>query len=380
MSSRLRSVALGGAALYLVIAVGQAQAADATEVADALVAAVQANGESTAKYDSATASGDVITISAFSVTDNDDGTVMGVPSVMVTGAEMRDPGGFTADSIAFDNGEIVDSDSVVSWQAATVTGPTVPSPDEIKAKNRMSPFTGMDMAGLSITGDDLPVPLTIDSIKAVVDIDDEGNPRDFDLKVADINLAAEIMGQDAQMKAVLDQLGYGDGFVVDMEMDGAYETDGDIFTLRGFTLNATDVGSITFSGEFIGMSPGAMADGGAPDEVLANSELDSLTIRFDNAGVVERVLDMQAQQMGLPRADFVAQITGGLPFMLNVIGNPAFQEKVATAADAFLKDPKSVTISLNPPAPVKFTDIGGAAMSSPQSLVDTLAPDISANN
>ncbi|MCP4385943.1 MAG: hypothetical protein GY798_31820 [Hyphomicrobiales bacterium] len=379
MSPRLRSAALGSAALYLTLGAGQAFAADATEVADAIVAAMQANGDSQAKYESASASGDAITVAGFSAT-NKDGSVLSAPAIVITGAEMRDQGGFTADDVTFDDGKVVDNDSVVSWQAASVSNPTVPSADEIKAKTRMSPFSAMELAGLSIEGDDLPVPLTIESVNAVVDIDDEGNPRDFDVKIADIGLAAEIIGQEPEMAAVLGQLGYGSGFIVDLDMAGAYETDGDIFTLRNFTLDAADVGTLNLAGKIIGVSPGKIADTGRPDQAAADGLLDNLTIRFDNAGVVERVLDMQAQQMGMPREDFVAQITGGLPFMLNVLGNPAFQEKVAAAADTFLKDPKSITLTLTPPAPVKFMDIGGAAMSAPQTLVDTLAADISANN
>ena len=62
----------------------------------------------------------------------------------------------------------------------------------------------------------------------------------------------------------------------------------------------------------------------ANPDALANGKLENLTIRFDNAGVVERALDMQAKMMGASREDIVAQLNGALPFMLNAINNPAF--------------------------------------------------------
>jgi hypothetical protein len=84
--------------------------------------------------------------------------------------------------------------------------------------------------------------------------------------------------------------------------------------------------------------------------------------------------------MGASRDDIVAQLNGALPFMLNAINNPPFQEKVATAAQAFLSDPKSITITANPAQPVPFQEIMGSAMSAPQTLPDALAIDVTANN
>ena len=74
------------------------------------------------------------------------------------------------------------------------------------------------------------------------------------------------------------------------------------------------------------------------------------------------------------------KLNGALPFMLNAINNPAFQEKVAKAGQAFLTDPKSLTITLNPAQPVPFQEIMGSAMSAPQTLPDMLAIDVTANN
>ncbi len=125
--------------------------------------------------------------------------------------------------------------------------------------------------------------------------------------------------------------------------------------------------------------PALLADDASPD-ALANGKLENLTIRFDNTGVVERALDMQAKMMGASREDIVAQLNGALPFMLNAINNPAFQEKVATAGQAFLADPKSLTITVSPAQPVPFQEIMGNAMSAPQTLPDMLGIDVTANN
>jgi hypothetical protein len=167
--------------------------------------------------------------------------------------------------------------------------------------------------------------------------------------------------------------------MLNMAVEGGYETGSDRLTLRNFAMDAPEVGKFSLAGTFSGVKASELADNASPD-ALANGKLENLTIRFDNAGVVERALDMQAKMMGASREDIVAQLNGALPFMLNAINNPPFQEKVAKAAQAFLTDPKSLTITVSPAQPVAFQEIMGSAMSAPQSLPDMLAIDVTANN
>lgn len=379
MSLKLHSIALGSAALCFAFGAGQAFAADANAIADALVAAMQSNDKSTAKYDGATAIGDDVTITGFSAT-NPKGGVITIPTITIANAQPRDAGGFTASAMTFDNGTVVDEDTNVAWQMGSLKDATVPSPAEIKAKAHIRPFSEVTVSGLSIAGGELPAPLDIASIGVAIDIDAEGNPRDFDLKVASINIPAAVFAEDPQQKAILDELGYTSGFMVNLDVAGAYETEGDEVTLRTFTLDAADVGKLAVTGKFNGISLGDMAQGAEPGDAGKNGALEALTIRFDNAGVVERVLDMQAKMMGVDRAAVVAQFGGALPFMLNFIGNPPFQDKLAKAGAAFLNDPQSITIAVNPDQPKKFEEIMGIANQAPQTLPDVLSVDVTANN
>jgi len=255
----------------------------------------------------------------------------------------------------------------------------VPSADEIKAKAKIRPFSKMDIANLNVSGGDLPVPLAIASVGVALDLDEGGLPRDFALNVASISVPAEIIAQaDDDFRQLMEGLGYT-SLMVNLVVEGGYETGSDRLTVRSFAIDAADVGKFSLTGVISGVKASDMAGDGNPD-ALANGKLESLSIRFDNAGVVERALDMQAKMMGASRDDIVAQLNGALPFMLNAINNPAFQEKVAKAGQAFLTDPKSLTITANPAQPVPFQEIMGSAMSAPQTLPDTLAIDVTANN
>jgi len=378
MSLHVRSLALGGAALWLAFGASPAFSADATQVADALVAAMQASDNTKASYGAASAAGDDVTITDFAATNANGGTV-NIPTLTITGAQMRDEGGFTAAGMTFDNAKMVDNNSNISWQTGSLTDAIVPSAAEIKAKAHVRPFGSLNVGGITIEGGDLPAPLQIASLDVAIDIDQAGNPRDFDMKVDAINIPPEVFAADAQSKAVLDELGYS-GFVVNLNVAGGYETEGDQVTLRTFTIDAADVGKLAISGKFNGVSLSKLFQDGNPDEASTNGTLESLTIRFDNSGIVERVLDMQAKMMGVQRQDVVAQTASALPFMLNFLGNPPFQEKVAQAGTAFLNDPKSLTISASPAQPVPLSQITSAAGQSPQMLPDLLAVDVTANN
>ncbi len=379
MSLKLHSLALGGAALWFAFGASQAFAADANAIADALLAAMQSNGKTQASYEGASAIGDDVTITGFSAT-NANGGVLTIPTITIANAQPRDPGGFTASAMTFDSGKMVDNKTNVAWQLGSLKDATVPSPAEIKAKAHIRPFSQVSLSGLSIEGGDLPAPITVASVAVAIDIDADGNPRDFDMQVASIGVPPELFAQDPQQKAVMDELGYTDGFMVNFNVSGAYETEGDEVTLRTFTIDAADVGKLAVAGKFNGVSLGDMVQGTDPGKAGKNGSLESLTIRFDNAGVVERVLDMQAKMMGVQRQDVVTQFGGALPFMLNFIGNPPFQDKVAKAGAAFLNDPKSISISVTPAQPVKFDEIVSTAGQAPQTLPDLLAIDVTANN
>jgi hypothetical protein len=102
---------------------------------------------------------------------------------------------------------------------------------------------------------------------------------------------------------------------VNLVVEGGYETGSDRLTVRSFAIDAADIGKFSLSGIISGVKASDMTGDANPD-ALANGKLESLTIRFDDAGVVERALDQQAKMMGASREDIVAQLNGALPFML----------------------------------------------------------------
>lgn len=380
MSLQYTRVAFGGVVLTVALGFGPAYAADAKQIADSIIATMNASGESQATYADATASGDDVTITDLKVVSDGGSTTVTVPSMVISGAEPREKGGFTADKITVDNGSILSKENTITWKTAAVTDATIPSPEEAKAKAKISPFSELEMSGLSVSGPEMPAAVNIASTSVSIDMDDAGVPKEFELSIDDIVLPPELFASEPQTKQVLDALGYS-GFTVSVDVSGGYESSNDTLTLKNFIIDTDDVGKLDIAGQFSGVPLTKLATSGGDDpSAMADAKLDKLTIRFDNAGVVEKALDMQAKMMGVSRDDFVAQISGALPLMLTAVGNQPFQDKVTAAATAFLKDPKSISISLAPASPVPFAQIMGIAGEQPQTLPDVLAVDVQANN
>ena len=102
-------------------------------------------------------------------------------------------------------------------------------------------------------------------------------------------------------------------------------------------------------------------------------------MRFDNAGVIERALDMQAKILGTTREDVAAQWPMLVMFLVGDAGGMDFQQKVQTALTDFLKSPKSLTVKLAPPAPVPFDKVAETLDADQTKLPELLGVDITVN-
>ena len=266
-------------------------------IADALVAAATASGESQASFDGATAAGDDVTITNFKMTGTD-GQSLEVPSIVITNAQPRDPGGFTAGASALDNASMHERRQ--HHQMGERLGHRRDH-SVARTRSRQRPRSARSASSISsnleISGGDLPAPLGIARSTSTSISTIRGLPRDFTLNINSINVSQDLLSDaDDQTKQVLAGLGY-DSFVINVTVEGGYETGSDTLTVRNFAIEAPDVGKLAISARSRASRPAKSPTAATPN-ALANGKLETLTIRFDNAGVVERALDMQAQDDG----------------------------------------------------------------------------------
>ncbi|MEF2554285.1 hypothetical protein VQ042_23680 [Aurantimonas sp. A2-1-M11] len=162
-------------------------------------------------------------------------------------------------------------------------------------------------------------------------------------------------------------------------------------------LAVDDAGTLTFSESLSGYTPDfiqsamqlqqRMAD--KPDNteawtagilgLISQLSLGELELSYEDASLVERLLGHYAELGGQSPEQLVATLDAMVPAMLAGLQNEEMQNEIASAVSRFLKDPQSITISIDPTKPVPAPQILGAALGAPATLPDILNLGVTAN-
>lgn len=372
----VRSVAL---ALLLggFVAARPAAAMDPAAVADTLTQAV---ADVAITYESAGGDSETVTINGVSATFRDD-TVATLPTVVISGIAERAEGGFTAARIDFAGGSLADPRGSARWATAYLEDVVVPAAEEAGSRPKIRPFRTMSMAEIAVEAPTLATPVEIATIDFNADEVTDGMPSNVGFRATGVKLPTALVANTI-VGVMATMMGYEE-FVAEVSVDGVYDTAANTASLNALTVDVPTVGTLGVAAEASGFSIRGITD--PNDEISkaarANARLDSVRVRIENAGIVERFLDMQAQMLGGTRDDVRKQIVdGALPFALSFVKNVAFREEFRSAAAAFLEDPRSLTITAEPEEPVPLGQFVRAVARAPATLPDLLATRVEANN
>lgn len=170
--------------------------------------------------------------------------------------------------------------------------------------------------------------------------------------------------------------------------------DSDGFSSFVTTLNLKDFGKLGIKLELSGLTSGSLRELGAAAAVpnpLAgagmanvidigqNLKLHGFSMRYDDTAFARKSIDASAKKSGQSRAQFVAQAKEMVPMMLAGLGDPKLTADASTAVAAFLDNPKSLELKLQPTAPVPLMDSGLPAMTNPQSMARRFGLSVTAN-
>ena len=105
----------------------------------------------------------------------------------------------------------------------------------------------------------------------------------------------------------------------------------------------------------------------------------STSIRYDDAGLANRALDLTAKEQNTTREALIAQGKAVLPLMLGQLQNPEFATAVSLAVGKFLDNPKSIEIDATPAEPVPGAMLMATGAGNPMELIKTLNVVVTAN-
>lgn len=373
---------IAGAALVLTSATW-AHAATEAEITEALTAVFTATDTgTTVTLGSPTASGNTLVYKGVEFRQTDGGAVnvSTVDTMTVTGGDLNAAGALTADQLMLEGLTSTSADGTT----VTVGEITV---EDLDVKEKPVAGTPPVATYASIAAGDMTVAqngktsATVESLLFEAENYVGNVPRSVNLSVDAITVDPAGFDDGGAAAAQLQAFGY-EKLVLSLVGKGALdEASGDL-SVEEFSISGVDAGTLSLTATLGGFTPEVIAQMSQPEP--PPTVLDAITIQdaelvFEDASLAGRILGFQATQMGTTAEALADQLSAALPLMLTPLQNPAFQNTVATAAGAFLKDPQNISVTAAPEAPVSLATVIGLAQSAPQTLPQTLNVSVTAN-
>jgi hypothetical protein len=109
-------------------------------------------------------------------------------------------------------------------------------------------------------------------------------------------------------------------------------------------------------------------------------QVSQIKMRFEDQSITKKVIPLIAKMQGMDEATLLANTGAMLQLGLAELKNPAFTQKAVEAINAYLKDPRSITILAKPAQPVTVQQIMSLDPNNPGAAIDQLGVTISAND
>ncbi len=113
--------------------------------------------------------------------------------------------------------------------------------------------------------------------------------------------------------------------------------------------------------------------------LIQQLSFNSMSIRFDDASLTNRIIDYAAKQAGQLRDQIINQSKAIIPFAVAQLNDPDFAAKVTAAASAYMDAPKSLEISAKPAAPIPFALLIATGSANPADLIKQMGVTVNAN-
>ena len=378
----------GPSLAVLLLAGAPALAAEPTgnAIADAVIGGMEASGATNISWGGVTGDDDTATITDLKATtaagENGKTSTLTIGSLTLDEASVAD-GRIEAGAVAATSIGVKEDGGTAGVTIAQITGAGVAGSVEDAVSPDLDTTLGeMTATGIVITVEDgTAIPIETVEVKTGDVVD--GTPREMSFAANAIVIDVAKL-PDEEAKAQLTRLGY-DTLKLSLVFAGGWDADEETLTVEEITVAGDQMGSLSLAASLGGLTEAVMeqlqAEGNDEQkmQLLQGLLVEEIEISFENQSVVNRLIDAQAKDGGTTPTAVVDQLTQALPQMLQMIGNPDFEAKVAAAATAFLKAPKNLTITAAPAQPVPIAQVVGAAMMAPQSLPTVLNVTVDAN-
>lgn len=186
-----------------------------------------------------------------------------------------------------------------------------------------------------------------------------------------------------------------------MNMSGSWEVESGTIDIEDYSIDFANVGKLSLAFSMSGYTldlvkqmqeqaktmqaqpqneQAQQAAGLAMLGLVQQLSLVDAQVRFEDAGITKRGLDYAGKSQGTDGAQMAQMVKGMVPILLAQAKLGALQNEVSAAVNAYVDDPKVLTIAAAPANPVAFPMIMGAAMGAPETIPGLIGLKVTAND
>ena len=298
-------------------------------------------------------------------------------------------GGYSIDRLTTSPFSRSDGDVAVSLSPFVMSGIRIPATDATDAMSAMmGSYEHAELASMSVTIKGSPA-FEMRGLGFSMTAPDGGKPMEFTGAAESFNVDLALV-EDPKTKDIINALGY-DALEGSFKMAGTWQPSDGRWSLSQYDISFDDAGTIGTTLDFGGFTPevvksirelsAKMAEAGDGADNTAGQmamlglmqqvKFNSVSLRFDDASLTNKVIGLVAQMQGQKPADIVNLAKATVPFGMMALNNPDATAQVSNAVNTYLDNPKSIEIAAEPPAPVPFAMIMATAMSNPNDVATT---------
>lgn len=356
------------------------------DVADAFLDLLEVQEGSVKSYASVEEDGETVRIKGIELAnEQDENALITIGTTDLTGGEVAEGGALSLEEMALEGVKMDSKDGSFAITSLTVSDVELPSAEEIESgsENAGPSYGSLEAEGIKVDAGPEGA-FTVERLQTSLDNYVDDIPTSGTFSITNVEIKAEDLDEEGRKN--LTDLGY-EKLNISVNGKGSWDPATQVASFEDVAVEMQNAAALNVSVKLGGVTKELMQEltSGAGDQdkigpMMQSTSLSALNIRLDNSSLVERILDKQAKDSGTDRAGLVEQLKMGLPLMLSILQNADFEKSVSTAVGDFLGDPKSLTVTAQPSAPVPVMQIMGTAMMAPQALPQILGVTIAANS
>lgn len=389
------SLKLGISIAALAVALGSASAQDGAAVAERLKAKLSSQGTELG-WASVTGSGAEIVLEGVTV------SVAGQPDKFNLGnLTLKDvteeDGAYTIGSAVFPEYSFTQDGVSFEMKGTAINGMVLPPEGSTDPLAAMLMYDTADVASINVKMGDKQL-FSMEGMHAEMSAPEGETPMEFTVSIPTISADLTTI-PDPQTQAVITELGYQQikGLI---KMEGTWNPTSGQMELSTYDMTVNDAGTLGMTFDLGGYTPAFIkslqdlqkqmaaqpaggdqsAQGMAMLGLMQQLVFNSASVSFTDASLTNKVLGYVAKMQGQKPADIANMAKAMVPFGMAQLNNPELTAEVTAAVTAFLDNPKSLTVSAEPDAPVPFAVLMAGGMGDPLSLPKTLGVSVSAND